>query len=355
MESGLANMAAEGEVPALEPQMLSHKAIVKVFVIDHNEGFWLDCGAGDAQFVVDGRPSAMADLQAAAVCISVLNTYEEPQSRDFIDPVRERKLRNAKDDKNTLLEVNFGQAADFNKCQCTIVSQATIISWEQKDINESIALSFLDPWDCRDYWKVICAVTKRAYVEDLYDIAAENMKNINRRIEDDPELKSAYINALLNKVAAGDQTSAMQALREAYYDNRQSENWAQMVELAKFLERIIVAKNQELILLLLKENWKETFGTLDYSPHNYDLSAGKFRVRYLNFIENEARMMPSRSSVPPAFVRQVQLRYRVMFLFEYVMLNHFSEESMMFVATVVYLHAADELGQHATHGNDPDR
>lgn len=198
-------------------------------------------------------------------------------------------------------------------------------------------------------------MTKKPYLEDLYDIAADNMKVINKRIEDDPELKSAYINALLNKVAAAEQSSALQALRDAYYDNRQSENWANMVELSKFLERIIVSKNQELVLLLLKENWKETFGTLDYSPHNYDLNTGKFRVRFLNFMENEARMMPARSSVPPAFVRQVQLRYRAMFLFEYVMLSHFSEESMMFVATVVYLHAADELRQHATHGDDSRR
>lgn len=117
MESGLTNMTAEGEVPVLDPQMLKHKAIVKVFVIDHNEGFWLDCGAGDAQFVVDSKLSSLDAMAADDVCISVLNTYEEPQSRDFIDPVRERKLRNNKDDKNTLLEVNFGQAIDFNKCQ----------------------------------------------------------------------------------------------------------------------------------------------------------------------------------------------------------------------------------------------
>lgn len=172
-------------------------------------------------------------------------------------------------------------------------------------------------------------------MEDLYDITAANMKVINRRIEDDPELKSAYVNALLNKVLFHDKPSAMEALRDAYYDNRQSENWVDMVELAKFLERIIVTKNQELVLLLLKENWKETFGTLDYSTNNYDLSTGKFRVRFLNYMENEAKMMPARSSMPPAFVRQVQLRYRAMFLFDYVMLSYFSEESMMFVATVI--------------------
>lgn len=193
-------MMLEGEVPPLEALLLKQKAIVKVFIIDANEGFWLDCGAGDAQFVVDSRLKSLEDVDPHAVGISVLNSYEEPQARDFIDPVRERKLRNNKEDRNTLLEVSLGNGAEFNKCQCNFYSSATIISWEQKDVNESIALSFLDPWECRNYWKVICAVTKKPYVEELYDLAAENMRNINRRIEEDPEIKNAYINALLNKV-----------------------------------------------------------------------------------------------------------------------------------------------------------
>jgi len=126
-----------------------------------------------------------------------------------------------------------------------------------------------------------------------------------------------------------------------------------MTELARFLEKIIVAKNQELILSLLKDNWKETFGALDYSPNNYNALTGKFRVRLLHFMENEAKMMPSRTSVPPDFVRQVQLRFRALFLFDFVMLTHFSEESMMFVATVDFVNQAHEFHQYASDGDDP--
>jgi hypothetical protein len=179
------------------------------------------------------------------------------------------------------------------------------------------------------------------------------MMIINRRIEEEPELRSVYVSALTSKVGSGDQNSALKALRDAYYDNLQTENWANMTELARFLEKIIVAKNQELILSLLKDNWKETFGALDYSPNNYNALTGKFRVRLLHFMENEAKMMPSRTSVPPDFVRQVQLRFRALFLFDFVMLTHFSEESMMFVATVDFVNQAHEFHQYASDGDDP--
>lgn len=113
----LSNMAVENDVPELDPLLLKSKAIVKVFVIDITEGFWLDCGAGDAQFIIDSRLTSLDRLGANDLCVSVLNTYEEPQSRDYIDGLREKRLRNGKEDRNVLLEVNLGQAADFNKCQ----------------------------------------------------------------------------------------------------------------------------------------------------------------------------------------------------------------------------------------------
>lgn len=109
----LANVMPDAEPPALDPQLLKLKAIVKVFVIDSTEGVWLDCGAGDAQFVV--RPGA-SEPTADDVSICVLNTYEEPQSRDFIDAARERRLRNQSADTNTLLDVGLGKGGDFNKC-----------------------------------------------------------------------------------------------------------------------------------------------------------------------------------------------------------------------------------------------
>lgn len=126
----------------------------------------------------------------------------------------------------------------------------------------------------------------------------------------------------------------MEALRIAFEDNLKNEDWANMVALGRFLEKIIITKNQDLILSLLANNWRETFGALEYLPGNYQIQTHTFRVRYLNFLENESKMLIPRASVSGNFTKQVQLRFRAQFLFDFVMLSNFSEESMMFVANV---------------------
>lgn len=113
----MANLAEEVQAPELEPILLKIKAVVKVFVIDAVEGFWLDCGAGDAQFIISSQVNNLNNLSPKEVGISVQNTYEEPQSRDFIEPIREKKMRSMKEDKNILLEINFEHAKEFSKCQ----------------------------------------------------------------------------------------------------------------------------------------------------------------------------------------------------------------------------------------------
>ena len=119
MNRNVANMAIKNEIPDLDPLTLKLKSIVKVFVIDSKDGIWLDCGAGDAQFTIDSSLTTLDNLSMKDLCISVHNNYEEPQSRDYIEPARENKLRNNKEEKNLLLEINLGQSADFNKCQST--------------------------------------------------------------------------------------------------------------------------------------------------------------------------------------------------------------------------------------------
>lgn len=113
----MANLAEEGTPPELNPLLLKIKAVVKVFVIDSVEGFWLDCGAGDAQFIISSQVNNLDNLAPRELGISVQNTYEEPQSRDFIEPAREKRMRSMKEDKNILLEVNFDHAKEFSKCQ----------------------------------------------------------------------------------------------------------------------------------------------------------------------------------------------------------------------------------------------
>lgn len=123
-------------------------------------------------------------------------------------------------------------------------------------------------------------------------------------------------------------------MREAYYTNLKESNWHDMMELGKFLEKMITMKSQDLIFILLKDNWKETFGALDYVPSNYNIFTGQFRNKYLEFLQNDSKLICPRSNVPPEFTKTVQVRFRAMFLFEYVMISHFAEENIMFVAAV---------------------
>ena len=47
---------------------------------------------------------------------------------------------------------------------------------------------------------MICAILKIPFEEDLYDIEASKMKHINKKLVEDPDIKTAYLNSLTTKV-----------------------------------------------------------------------------------------------------------------------------------------------------------
>jgi hypothetical protein len=107
-----------------------------------------------------------------------------------------------------------------------------------------------------------------------------------------------------------------------------------LIELAKFIERMVLAKNKDLIYKLLTEVWQEFFGTLDYSPSNYDPESGQFKNRFLGFLETGSQQLLPKPDVTVEFVHLVRMRQRANFLFEFVLVHHFNEESQMFVMSV---------------------
>jgi len=296
---------------------------VKVFIIDSLEGTWLDCGAGDAQFVVAPEVTNFRDLTPKDLTIVVQNTIEDSQSRDYIPPFREKALRANKSDKKIIFEANLEHAKDFEKCQ------TTIITWEQSNIEESIAISFLDPWECQDYWKLICTVFKIPFVEDLCSLESDNIKKINRIINEDPDLKAAYLRMFTSN------TSAMKSFRDTYQKLYEDSRWNDMTELAKFIEKMILMKDQDFVISLLRESWQATFGALDYHPFNYSSFNGEFRHRYLDFVENQSKLLVPKENISQEFLDQVQLRFRMIFLLEFVMVGHFSEENASFTASIM--------------------
>ena len=180
----------------LENKMLEKQSIVKIFVIDCREsekGGWIDRGAGEVQLMLKKKVK-MGNVELRDVGVRVSKIMEANQTRDFIVPSREEKLRNNNEDKSVLLDVNLQHARDFTR------SQVTIVSWEQTDIHESIALSFLSAWDCRDFWKSVCTLANLQYSEDPLDIKEENIEEINRRISLQSDVLQVYINLLLTNV-----------------------------------------------------------------------------------------------------------------------------------------------------------
>lgn len=163
---------------------------VKVFIINE-DGNWSDCGIGTLIFL------SMTEI---VVC----SDDNDLKERDVIAPDRAKKLRGGHgtsslevmnmDRGELLVNLDLNSAKDFMKTQSKsnskqrrilnfskfssrkiligffanflllLKSLATIISWDQMDINENIALSFIYSYDCLSVWKYIC---------NLFDIQME--------------------------------------------------------------------------------------------------------------------------------------------------------------------------------------
>lgn len=111
-----------GRVPELDVHTFKIKPIVKVFVIQNSEGYWLDCGAGEASFVINPKLTSLDNLQPRDIGIMVSNTLEDPQDRDYVPPDREKRLKGGLEDKLVLLSVNFEHAKEFCKTQSRCIA-----------------------------------------------------------------------------------------------------------------------------------------------------------------------------------------------------------------------------------------
>lgn len=118
---------------------------------------------------------------------------------------------------------------------------------------------------------------------------------------------------------------------------------------------MLLSKNKDLIYKLLTEAWQEFFGTLDYHPCNFDPESGTFKYRFLEFLETGSHQHLPKPDVPVEFVHLVKMRQRALFLFEFVMIQHFNDESQMFVVSVGTDYSADhEQHQHSVAGHNPE-
>jgi hypothetical protein len=95
-----------------EASIMQMKAIVKVFVIESTEGGWIDCGTGE--FSLHGVTSMEG---RTSLRIRVEDKPDPNETRESIDPTREKKLKGPSGDPKLLLDVPMNDADDFMRCQ----------------------------------------------------------------------------------------------------------------------------------------------------------------------------------------------------------------------------------------------
>lgn|SRR3990167_2964379 len=95
-----------------EHQVMQLRAIVKVFVIEHSEGGWIDCGTGEFYLhngeTEEGKP---------CLRIRVDDKPDPAETREAIDPVKEKKLKGPNGDPKLLLDVPIQDGEEFMRCQ----------------------------------------------------------------------------------------------------------------------------------------------------------------------------------------------------------------------------------------------
>ena len=95
-----------------EPEILPLRAIVKVFVIESSEGGWIDCGTGDFYL-----QNVQLEDGTFSLRIRVEDKPDPAETREPIDPVREKKLRGPTGDTKLLVDVPIQDAEEFMRCQ----------------------------------------------------------------------------------------------------------------------------------------------------------------------------------------------------------------------------------------------
>lgn len=104
---------------------------------------------------------------------------------------------------------------------------------------------------------------------------------------------------------------------------------------------MVLSKNKDLIYKLLNEAWIEFFGTMDFNPCNFDPETGTFKYRFLEFLETVSQQHLPKPQVPPEFIQLVKIRQRAVFLFDFMMIQHFNEDNQMFIASVAIVDLLD--------------
>lgn len=111
--------------------------------------------------------------------------------------------------------------------------------------------------------------------------------------------------------------------RSLFEEAKSSTDIETMVKIGKMVEALIACGNADLNLKMFSEQlWPFVFEALEYTEDNYDTMTGIKKHSYIDFLQNQSRMMfVDKSSLVQGFEELVKLRFRVQFYMEYVISN----------------------------------
>lgn len=204
--------------------------------------------------------------------------------------------------------------------------------WEQREPKESIALSFLDHWQCRDYWKVFCGLFGLDYVEDPPEFCEQNLSLLARKVED-PEYRAIFCKSFVSKVRAAQQPEFCATLRALYTAAAARQDAKTLADLGGFLRRLLLHRDAEFTLKMLQDHPAELFDCLD---HEQAARAGRSSStgRYLAFVTDEAAVLARRYPETQTIAEAATRRHRATFLFEYVFALDVPEDFALFAGSV---------------------
>ena len=241
---------------------------VKVFGFN-GENSWADMGTGitnidiivpdngdmpveyndsDKQLILTVSSKEMTDINVAL-------DYKDGN----IDLQKQRKFRGSMpDDDSIILKVNLKNGVGYAK------QNHTIISWYQDDIEEDLAISFQDQWDCFSTFQKICKELNLDYVPEINMPERNHLSSILTIISSQNE---EYYD--LQFSAFSNDPSYLSKQYQTFYQCEQKKDYEGLRLCAKIVRTLLVTKMMVLVSILLDDkNYSHVFAILEYDDSN---------------------------------------------------------------------------------------
>jgi len=273
---------------------------VKLYLLTET-GTWEDCGTGDLEIVKQTYNDEETDF------FKIAPAPDDPKSNPpAISEDKLRKLKNFQDEPNCLLLTPLLKSSLFEK------QGDSIISWANKDIEEEIALSFLDLMAAKEIWRMIwhrlgrnpSDDNKNGYtdLDKLPMPSVENLKQIKNYLETNKDWMICAIDknpAFLDK------------LFQVFRDLEDLESTEDLQIIHDIVKAMVFSDDPAFLEVLLSdEYYMLIFGALEYDPEHAQSLAPKYR----EFLKNQSYYKKVIEFKDPIMVKKIHLNFRLSYL-----------------------------------------